>query len=242
MAHDDRVSCDGAVIASDPVAFHDGRAAHFADRYNKSAAFRERNTIWSEWIAADVAADQSVADIGCGSGIFSFVASQYARRVVGYDASAAMISLAESGAKDRGFANVDFEIRRVEDLRNIAKQFDVVLCSSVLEYLNDAETAILDIANLLKVGGVFLFSLPNKGSLYRRIEPLLYKVTGRPAYFGLVKFNPFPDVISSVLERAGLRITRQTVFGDPPARLLFRWLPGGTRSFKTMTIYRAVKT
>jgi 2-polyprenyl-3-methyl-5-hydroxy-6-metoxy-1,4-benzoquinol methylase len=57
---------------------------------------------------------------------------------------------------------------------------DLVLCSSVLEYVPDWNAVLPGIRDLLTPGGHFLVSLPNGRSLYRHYEQWKYRLTGQP--------------------------------------------------------------
>ncbi|MBN8806903.1 MAG: methyltransferase domain-containing protein [Sphingomonas sp.] len=228
--------------APDVVHFHDARAEAFASRYRVSAAFQERAVIWATAIRAHVTADSDVLDLGCGSGIFSFAAAEYAKTVIGIDGSASMIALCNSDAERRGLSNAFFERHLIENVaQEMDRRFDVVLCSSVLEYLDDLPGTLKIIAHMLRPSGTLIFSMPNQRSWYRSVEKVLHRLTGRPRYFGLVKANFDSDQLRMSLDRAGLGLDSDVVFGNPPASGLMGLLPGGADRLKTMRLYTATK-
>ena len=226
--------------APDVVHFHDAHAEKFASRYRLSPAFQERAAVWAAAIRRHVAAESDVLDLGCGSGIFSFIAAQYARTVVGIDGSATMIALCNAEAERRGYANAFFERHLIENVaREMERRFDVILCSSVLEYLDDLPEALAIIAEMLRPDGTLIFSMPNQRSWYRSVEKMLHRLTGRPRYFGLVKTQLGTEEIQSLLQHLGLRLQSDVVFGNPPASAVMNLLPGGDERLKTMRLYTA---
>lgn len=51
--------------------------------------------------------------------------------------------------------------------------FDGVLCSSVVEYVDNIDEALLELNRVLKIGGKLILSVPNKYSLIRRMQKLI---------------------------------------------------------------------
>ncbi len=94
-------------------------------------------------------------DIGCGVGANLKVLEKYSESAVGLDFSEKAVSYCQ----ERGFTNV--AQGDVLDLQASVpgEKFDVVLCSELLEHVDDHK-AIEEIANVTKQGGVFIFSVP----------------------------------------------------------------------------------
>jgi SAM-dependent methyltransferase len=66
-------------------------------------------------------------------------------------------------------------------------RFDVILSSSVLEYVTDLDATVQCIADWIKPGGTVLVSMPNWRSLDRRCERIRYWLRGPAPYFTHVK-------------------------------------------------------
>lgn len=109
---------------------------------------------------------QDVLDIGCGNGFSTNVFSSVSRRVIGIDYSEKMIDRARSVYG--GIGNISFMVRDVLDLNSIEETFDVAISQRCLINIPSWELqqrAILNIAGILKPGGVFLLQ---EGSLQGR--------------------------------------------------------------------------
>ena len=195
---------------TDAIGWHDRFGARFADRYRRSAAFRERLRLWSGLVAAHVRPGDAVLDAGCGPGALACVAAQRCAEVAALDASAKMIDLARRRAQTKGAANIAFHLGAIGDPQLFAgRRFDAILCSSVLEYIDDLDGALDWLAARLAPGGVLLVSMPNGRSFYRRAsEPLR---SHRPA--ALLRLRaPCPNsrAFAQALGRHGLRCERSS--------------------------------
>jgi len=201
----------------DPVAWHSAIAREFDARYRQSAAFRERLAVWSELIARHVFPGSTVLDAGCGSGVLSMVAAARGGSVLGFDASAEMLALADARRHGLGRDNVTFAQGSLDDLAFLAnRQFDVILCSSVLEYMHDLWGTFEALAKHLAPGGTFILSLPNGASLYRKAERASFRLTGRPSYIGLVRHMVFPQMAARELASRQFEITELRYYAPTP--------------------------
>jgi len=123
--------------------------------------FRAQLAIVLRWLPGGTG---RVLDIGCAAG--SAVSALRARgfAVVGLDFSPRMLAYAQ-----RRFANnpeVQFCQADCEFLPFPAACFDHITCLGVLEYLPDYGRATAEIARVLRPGGLAVFSIPSRLSLY----------------------------------------------------------------------------
>jgi len=96
--------------------------------------------------------------------------------VVGVDIARGMISKAIERAKQSGFA-ARASYHHLDDIRLSAMPsgtFDAVVCSSVLEYVDDDRSLLKIFRDLLKDGGFLLVSVPDKRSLYCKLDKWLH--------------------------------------------------------------------
>lgn len=176
------------VKAKDAVEFHSRCVHAFAAKYRQARDFRERYSVWTKLIETYGSPAASVLDVGCGVGTFSFAAAKRNKAVVGIDASPEMIEFCTQKQVELKVENVRFRCNRLEDLprAGLAKA-DLLLCSSVLDYVDDLPYCLDVVADLVNTGGHLVVSLPNRSAIYRKVEQLSFLLTGRPSYFAHIK-------------------------------------------------------
>ncbi len=173
---------------SDAVVWHSDTAVDFVASYCKDRDKKERYQIWTNLIGQYSHKEFNVIDFGCGNGIFSFYAATFNKKVYGIDASDRMISLCEAEKAKKKIQNICFIHARIESLPQLPiNKADLIICSSVLEYLNNPSGFLEIMLRFLKESGFILISVPNRSSLYRKMEPFLFRFTGRPRYYAYVR-------------------------------------------------------
>jgi len=222
---------DGAETA---ISWHDSIAPAFRDGYVRSRGFRDRLRSWGALIDRYARPGDRVIDAGCGAGTLSFEAARIATHVDGIDGSERMIELARAEAAERGIGNVSFDVALFETLSARAGQYDLALCSSVLEYLPDLRAEIARLAATLRPGGRLILSLPNGHSGYRRFEALAWRLTGRPRYYRHVRHVPPATDVGAMLKGLGFEILETVYYADPPLPDFINRLAGAERRRKTM--------
>jgi len=98
-----------------------------------------------------------IIDIGCGNGNISLALGSLGFEVLGVDIDSNSIA---NAAKRNSFQNVKFEVRDVSKLEANAN-FDAVICSEVLEHLENPAKMVEVIAAILNKDGVFIATVPN---------------------------------------------------------------------------------
>jgi SAM-dependent methyltransferase len=98
-----------------------------------------------------------VADIGCGVGTIScWMAQQVGPDgfVCGIDVSEPQIRESAKSAAAAGLSNVSFQVASAYETGLESSSFDLVFCRFVLMHLTQPQQAILEMARLLKPGGI----------------------------------------------------------------------------------------
>jgi ubiquinone/menaquinone biosynthesis C-methylase UbiE len=100
--------------------------------------------------AAQISPDDTVLDVGAGTGFLTEAAAMVARKVIALDFSRAMSD--ESIAK-LGKGKVEFRIGNVEHMQLPDSSIDVVIGNMVLHHCPHPKMAIAEMARVLKPGG-----------------------------------------------------------------------------------------
>lgn len=199
----------------DAIEMHSRNAEGFDSQYQTSIDFRQRFDIWNSLIQRYSEAGGNVIDVGCGSGVFSFLAAQYNQSVLGIDGSAEMVALCQRKQSNLNQQNISFLQGRIEDIpRLIDHRADIVLCSSVLEYVDELDSAVAVLASLMHPEGTLIVSMPNSRSYYRHAERLMFKCIGRPSYLACVKHIVEIEHLDSIASRHQLKNVHSSYYGN----------------------------
>ena len=205
------------------IDFHSTIATQFDSKYESSVAFGERFRVWIALFRRYVRPGDCVLDLGCGSGIFSQYLAGMGCFVTALDGSAEMIDLCN---RKKPSAYVRYAVQSLP-LSNPADydNQDVVIASSLLEYIDDLEPMLQQIQAMLKPGGLLIVSMPNRFSLYRRTERILFGLTGHPRYFAHIRQVTDVTTFNRQLANLGFDTVETTYFSsyDPLSNLL-KWI------------------
>jgi SAM-dependent methyltransferase len=116
-----------------------------------------------------------VLDYGCGPGRLSLLMARRGYRVRAVDISQAMI--AQARMLDARGLDLDFQL--IADAADVLQPgaCDAILCSSVIEYVRDADELLQGFHRALRKPGVLIISYANKSSLWRQYWD---RATGEP--------------------------------------------------------------
>ncbi len=148
---------------------------HFADDWwnpkGRLVSLHKINPVrfdYFEEVASDLIGGLSgkrVLDLGCGGGLLSERFAGAASAVTGIDLSPLAIETAKKHREVTGgeCLEIDYRLVALSDLKKEKpEKFDVVVCSEVLEHVDDLTGLIKDASSLLKENGLFFFSTINK--------------------------------------------------------------------------------
>eukprot|EP00928_Gymnodinium_smaydae_P077342 TRINITY_DN60624_c0_g1_i1.p1 TRINITY_DN60624_c0_g1~~TRINITY_DN60624_c0_g1_i1.p1 ORF type:complete len:290 (+),score=28.74 TRINITY_DN60624_c0_g1_i1:36-905(+) len=164
-----------------------------------------------------------VLDVGCGGGLVANALGEldgYAS-VEGVDMSTAALDYAKQDAALRNLSHVRYRNASVYSLPFEAHSFDVVVMSDVLEHLTDVVRALVEIARVLKPGGIFVFDTINRSYLTLFVAILGAEYITRLVPRGTHDWRLFlkPDELRQALRLAGLGNIQHAAF-DPSLRSL----------------------
>src|ERR1043166_4396293 len=168
----------------DAVSHFTGYVKQFHAYYQDRPEFHERWEIWRELLDRYSVPGGLSLDMGCGTGIFSFYLADKGGRVVGVDGAPDMVKFCDEQRVERGVQNIAFREGRLPTIDEAGlADADLIISSSVVEYVPDLDAALALFARLLKSGGTLILSMPNVRSISRNYERLKYTLTGQPAIY-----------------------------------------------------------
>ena len=143
--------------------YFDGLASEWSGRYTRRRDYRERHDVFAAAIAKALASANvgSVLEIGCGA---HSMFNPDGREGLEYYATDISHEMLKKNSVRAYFFQADFfrlPLRR---------SFDMVILSSVVEWLDEPLLVPMIVSKLVKPGGILLVSYPNNQSLVRVLE------------------------------------------------------------------------
>ena len=181
------------------IAFFDGHAA--ADSYDVFTPESNARLIETIMRLGRFARGARVADLGCGSGVFTELLHRRSCESVGLDLSPKLIALGR-----HKYPGVEFVEGDVERLPFPAASFDGVLLSGIVHHLPDPSRCAAEVFRVLKPGGRFVAFDPNRRNPFM----YLYRDRSSPFYSPLgVTANERPVLareVAAVFRGAGFAV------------------------------------
>lgn len=138
-----------------------------ANKYSKQPiadeqSYQKKLEITQEYFQTD----WSVLEFGCGTGSTAIVHAPFVEEIRAIDISQNMIAIAKDKAETQNIHNIVFERGTIEELKVENCSYDAVLGLSILHLLEDKESAIAKVYQMLKPGGIFVSSTMCMGDAY----------------------------------------------------------------------------
>jgi ubiquinone/menaquinone biosynthesis C-methylase UbiE len=168
--------------------------------------------------------DQSILEIGTGTGEFALAAARRCRKVYAVDLSAGMLRYAEKKAGARGISNVEFLPGGFLTYRYEGEPLDGIVSQIALHHLPDfwKQIALLRMADMLAEGGklclrdvVFSFDPAKHGEF---LDDFISKAAEKagPQFANSIlshvkkEYSTMDWIMQGIIERAGFEIERAT--------------------------------
>lgn len=170
-----------------------------------------------------------IADLGCGSGVFTDLMRQRGYNCVGVDLSAKLIGIGRAK-----YPKVEFIEGDVEHLPFPSASLDGILLSGIVHHLPDPSRCAAEAFRVLRPGGRFVAFDPN------RMNPFmwLYRDRSSPFYSSVgVTANERPilaDELAAVFRHAGFEVGTDYMYG-----LRYRYL-ASTTVRNLLPVYHAI--
>ncbi len=177
----------------DAVNHFSGYVSQFHAHYQDRPDFQERLDVWRELLDKYRVPRGLSIDMGCGTGVLSFELANRGGSVVGVDGAPEMVKFCEAQRSERGLDNIRFIEARLpsvdeSDLTNA----DLIISSSVVEYVEDFDAVLALFSRLLGPRGTLILSMPNVFCINRVYERLKYKLTGEPHIYRHIRHFSSP--------------------------------------------------
>jgi len=102
-----------------------------------------------------------VLDVGCGGGLIAEPLARLGAKVIGIDAAAENIRVAQAHARESGLA-IDYRVETAESLAARERQFDAVLALEIVEHVADVPGFVTAAAALVAPRGAMVLSTLNR--------------------------------------------------------------------------------
>jgi len=207
-----------STIDPQEVAKFEAMAAEWWDPNGKFKPLHMLNPCRLDYITSQIAAEFGrdlsaerpfeglrLLDIGCGGGLLSEPMARLGATVVGADAAAGNLSVAQLHAEKSGLV-IDYRHTTAESLAEAGEQFDVVLNMEVVEHVSDPQGYMTACQMLLKPGGLMIASTINRNPKSYMMAIVGAEVIMRWLPKGTHEWKKFitPDELYALIEKAGL--------------------------------------
>lgn len=200
------------------IAKFEAMAADWWDLEGKFKPLHMMNPIRLDYITSQIAAEFGrdlnvsepfdglrILDIGCGGGLLCEPMARLGATIIGADAAAGNIPVAQVHAEQSGLT-IDYRHTTAEDMASAGEQFDVVLNMEVVEHVADPLAYLTACQQLMKPGGLHICSTINRNpkSFAMAIVGAEWVMRWLPK--GTHEWDKFitPDELGALIEQAGL--------------------------------------
>ena len=150
-----------------------------------AAGYAAHSVVQQSWARELIAklgfrGDEHILDVGCGDGKITAEIAQAVPggSATGIDASAEMISFAESMFPKNKVPNLEFHVMDAREIK-FAREFDLVFSNAALHWVDDHPKFLAGAASILTSGGRLIVSCGGKGNAQDVFMALLPELRSR---------------------------------------------------------------
>ena len=124
--------------------FYNGIAYEWEDKINKSETEKRLNIVYKKIFNPISLREKKFLDIGCGLGFFSLRAGKLGANVYGIDIGSNLIKICK-----KRYPKGKFSVASAERIPFKDNSFDIILCTEVIEHVNNQQKVIDEIFRVL---------------------------------------------------------------------------------------------
>ncbi len=153
------------------------------------------------------APNSEVLEFGCGTGEIAISHAPFVQHIHAIDVSPKMLEFAQAKVEVADIINVTFVCANIEAFSQNNATYDVIMGHNILHLLEDKETVLAKVYDMLKPGGVFISDTAcmSGQKAFMRIG---LAVASRLGLFVRVQFFSIKNLVQS-LNNAGFTIDQQ---------------------------------
>jgi len=145
------------IPASKKELFYDNFSDEWESRINKWETNKRLSVVFNELLEGSEIDGKKFLEVGCGLGFFSQKAVELGAKVTGVDIGAKLVKkVRKKIPKGR------FLVASASDLPFSDNNFDVVLCTEVIEHVEDQDMVVGELVRVLRKGGILVVTTPNR--------------------------------------------------------------------------------
>jgi 2-polyprenyl-3-methyl-5-hydroxy-6-metoxy-1,4-benzoquinol methylase len=192
----------------DAIGYFSHNAREFDELYRLQPGFyEERLAIWRALLDKYATPGGTLVDLGSGSGILTFYLAERMSRAIGVDGAPDMVAYAEAQREERGLSNVSFMLAQLPVVdETLLRNADLVISSSVVEYIDDLDATLRLFARLVRPNGIVIVSMPNLVSISRTYQRIRYRLTGEPQVYRYIRHFSAPRRLGRRVRPLGLTL------------------------------------
>ena len=181
-------------------AYFDSLAHRWSELTLRSERFQQRYRELENQIREHAQDRFRVLDYGCGTGTMCDVLSSYSRAVIGTDQSREMRELARKRL-------IDNPLVRIVEIDEVQRyHFDLVLCSSVIEYVANDVAFLKDLTTYLAPRGTLMITFPNRFGAVQLLQRYVLSRFDSGSYIHQQRNTYSRRSIRKLVEGAGLQL------------------------------------
>jgi len=174
--------------------FYENFSSQWDRKINKRETEKRLKVVFNELLEGHSLKGAKVLEIGCGLGYFSERAYKLGAKVTGVDVGKNLLKISKKRVP-KGI----FILGSASQLPFSKESFDFVLCTEVIEHVENQRKAIEEMFRVIKKGGMLVITSPNR--FFKPLFDFLSKIGVRP-YHGNEKWY-YPTTLKGILSKKG---------------------------------------